>query len=65
MKSSPDYKYPKQSNGRTSPIYEGEIIAPVEKVTKKKTTKKTTKKKTTKKEESYGTKGHDAETGNI
>ena len=61
MKSSPDYKYPKQSNGRTSPIYEGEIIAPVEKVTKKKTTKK----KTTKKEESYGTKGHDADTGNI
>ena len=62
MKVGPDVTDKNKGKySRTSPIYAGEVIAPAAKVTKKKTTKK----KTTKKEESYGTKGHDADTGNI
>jgi len=48
MKASPGYKYPKKSNGRTSPIYAGEInVQETEskKVTKKKTSKKSAVKK--------------------
>mgnify|MGYP004446692009 CR=1 FL=1 len=75
MKSGPDNTSPKNNDeklGRRSPIYTGELNAvqeeAVAKVTKKKTSKKKASKKANKEEvlaDEYGTKGHDAEVGNI